>query len=41
MTKQEALKILKRIQISPNLADQFTEEEIEEMEFIASDVKNK
>jgi len=36
MTKQEAKKTLKRIINNPSLADQFTEEEIEEMEYIAS-----
>lgn len=36
MTKKEALKLLKRIQNDPSLADQFTEEEIEEMELIVS-----
>ena len=36
MTKKDALKLLKRIQNDPSLADQFTEEEIEEMELIVS-----
>lgn len=36
MTKKDALKCLKRIQNDPSLADQFTEEEIEEMELIVS-----
>lgn len=35
MTKKEAKKILTRIQNDPGLADQFTEEEIEELENIA------
>jgi len=35
MTQKEALKILKRIQIDPSLADQFTEEEIEQLEYEA------
>jgi hypothetical protein len=36
MTKKEALTILKRIARDPGIADQFTEEEIEEIEYIAS-----
>lgn len=36
MTSIEAKKILNRITIDPSLADQFTEEEIEELEYIAS-----
>lgn len=36
MTKKEALKLLKRIQIDPSIADQFTEEEIEQLEYEAS-----
>jgi len=36
MTRKEALKILKRIQSDPSIADQFTEEEIEELEYIAN-----
>ena len=36
MTKKEALKLLKRIQLDPSLADQFTEEEIEQLEYEAS-----
>ena len=36
MTISEARKILNRILKDPNLADQFTEEEIEELEYIAS-----
>jgi hypothetical protein len=36
MTQREALKILKRIQNDPSLADQFTEEEIEQLEYEAS-----
>jgi hypothetical protein len=36
MTKKEALKILKRIQNDPSLADQFTEEEIEQLEYKAN-----
>lgn len=35
MTKKESLEILKRIQIDPSLADQFTEEEIEQLEYEA------
>jgi len=35
MTKKEALKLLKRIQNDPSLADQFTEEEIEQLEYEA------
>jgi len=36
MTKKEALKLLKRIQIDPSIADQFTEDEIEQLEYEAS-----
>lgn len=36
MTKKEALRLLKRIQNDPSLADQFTEDEIEEMESIVN-----
>lgn len=36
MTKAEAKRILLRIVKDPGIADQFTEEEIEELEFIAS-----
>lgn len=36
MTQGEAKNILKRIAINPDLADQFTEEEIEELEEIAA-----
>jgi len=36
MTRKEALKILKKIIKDPGIADQFTEEEIEELEEIAS-----
>lgn len=32
MTRKEALNILMRIQNDPSIADQFTEEEIEELE---------
>lgn len=36
MTKKEAKRILLRIANNPGIADQFTEEEIEELENIAS-----
>jgi len=36
MTKKEALTTLKRIARDPGIADQITEEEIEEIEYIAS-----
>ena len=36
MTKKEALKLLKRIQNDPSIADQFTEDEIEQLEYEAS-----
>jgi predicted transcriptional regulator len=36
MTREEALKTLKRIQNDPSIADQFTEEEIEQLEYEAS-----
>jgi len=36
MTKSEAKSILNKIITNPGLADQFTEEEIEELEKIAS-----
>jgi len=36
MTKKEAIKLLKQIISNPNLADQFTEEEIEKLEELAA-----
>ena len=39
MTKQQAITILKRIARDPGIADQFTEDEIEEIEYIASEKK--
>lgn len=39
MNKKEAREILNRIVRNPGLADQFTEEEIEELELIASGEK--
>jgi len=39
MTKKEALDILYRIQHDPSIADQLTEEEIEEIEMLVN--KNK
>lgn len=36
MTKQEAKSILEKIGNNPSIADQFTEDEIEEIESIAS-----
>lgn len=36
MTQSEAKKILLRIIKDPGIADQFTEEEIEELELLAS-----
>lgn len=36
MTKSDALSTLKKIAKDPSIADQFTEEEIEELEFIAA-----
>lgn len=36
MSKEEAKKILNQILRNPGLADQFTEEEVEEMERLAS-----
>jgi len=36
MTKKEALKLLKRIQNDPTLVDQFTEEEIEQLETLVN-----
>lgn len=36
MTKKEAKSILNKLIDNPGLADQFTEEEIEELEYIAS-----
>ena len=36
MTSEDAKKILARIINNPGLADQFTEEEIEELELLAS-----
>jgi len=41
MTRKEALRILRRIQNDPSLADQFTEEEIESLELIVSNDRNK
>ena len=37
MTKRQAIETLKRIANNPGLADQFTEEEIEELEELAAD----
>jgi len=37
MTVKEAKNLLKKIQDNPSLADQFTEEEIEEMEKIVNE----
>lgn len=39
MTSKEAKRILNKIINDPGLADQFTEEEIEELEYIASEKK--
>lgn len=39
MTSKEAKRILNKIINDPSLADQFTEEEIEELEYIASEKK--
>ena len=39
MTKTEAQKILKRIEMDPGIADQFTEKELEEILYIASNKK--
>jgi len=36
MTQQEARSILNKIIKNPGLADQFTEEEIEKLEYIAN-----
>lgn len=36
MTQAEAKRVLKHILNDPGLADQFTEEEIEELEFLAT-----
>jgi len=36
MSKEEALDILKRIQYNPDLVDQLTEEEIEELQKLAA-----
>lgn len=36
MTQKQALKTLKRIQNDPSLTDQFTEDEIEQLEYEAS-----
>lgn len=36
MTSKEARKLLKHIQNDPSIADQFTEEEIEQLEYEAS-----
>lgn len=35
MTQIEAKNILKRIEVNPDLIDQFTEEEIKQLEYIA------
>lgn len=39
MTSKEARRILNRIVVDPCIADQFTEEEIEELEYIANQKK--
>ncbi len=39
MTKKEALKLLKRLQNDPSLVDQFTEEEIKEIELLVNQNK--
>ena len=39
MTQNEAIKILQRIQCNPSIADQFTEDEIEQIEQIAREKK--
>jgi len=39
MTKQEAKNTLDKIANNPGIADQFTEEEIEEMEYIVNENK--
>jgi hypothetical protein len=36
MTRKEALNTLKRIYNDPSIADQFTEEEIEQLEYEAN-----
>ena len=41
MTQREAQNILQRIVNDPSIADQFTEEEIEKIEYIASGDHNK
>lgn len=39
MNKKQAKAILNRILNDPSIADQFTEDEIEELEYIASEGK--
>lgn len=39
MTREEAKNILLRLDRDPNIADQFTEEEIQELEKIANSSK--
>lgn len=40
MTKNEAINILHRIDMDPGIADQFTEEEITELERLAHECKS-